>query len=252
MDTQKLIDEACPTINEVGWSFYFVPTTIARGDKIGLDAFGFYFLGRGGVLGDVEAPVVSSAFGYFNPPVLASMWDAGRNKVAPRVAAREFFEAAHEFGRERLSGLEGLEAFVDAASQVIAHAREHIEGLTLFAGAASEPVPDDPAAAAMHCLVVLREFRGSAHLVAVVAQGLPSKTAHFIRRPEMFTTFGYAEGDTPEVTDADLAALRAADELTDRLVAPAFAVLDDEGATALLDGLSAIAPALRGSSIPGT
>jgi hypothetical protein len=252
MDTQKLLDEACPVISEIGWSFYFAPSTIARGERLGLDAFGFYFLGRGGVLGDVEAQVVSSAFGYFNPAVLASIWDAGRAKIAPRDAAREFLAAAHEFGREKLDGIPELRSFVEAASEVADVARSHAEGLSLFAGIAAEPVPDDLPASAMHHLVLLREYRGSAHLLAIVAQGLDPRTAHFIRRPEMYTTFGWSDEDQPSVTDNETTALRAADDLTDRIVGNAYGVLDDEGAAGLLGGLAAIAPAVRGATIPGS
>jgi hypothetical protein len=240
MDTQKLIDEACPIINQYGWAYYFVPATVARGEGLGLDTFQFYFLGRGGVLGDVDSSVVSSAFGYFNPAVIAMMWDAGRAKVEPREAARQFFEAAHEYGREHLEGL-SLDGFVTAASKVIDAAKASPSALSLFAGTASEPWPSDPAAAAMHALVVLREFRGSAHLVAIVASELHPKLAHYVRRPEMFGAFGWPDSEAPDVSDADRATLKAADELTDRLVTPAYATLDDDDADAFVSGLRAIA-----------
>lgn len=250
MDTQKLLDEACPMISDYGWSYYFEATTVARGERLGLDPFAFYFLGRGGVLGDVDAAVVQSAFGYFNPAVLAMMWDAARAKVAPRTAGREYFEAAHEFGRARLSGVDELGAFVAAASKVLEAAKRDVAGLTLFAAAAAEPVPGDLPAAAMHMVAVLREFRGSAHLLAIVASGLSPRTAHFMRRPEMYTTFGWPDDDRPTVSDADTAALAAADTLTDQIVAPAYAVLDDDDAGALLSGLRAIGPLLRSAPIP--
>jgi hypothetical protein len=244
------MDEACPMIAEYGWSYYFEPTTIARGEKLGLDPFAFYFLGRGGVLGDVEASVVQSAFGYFNPAVLAAMWDAGRAKVAPSTAGREYFEAAHDFARARLAGLGELDRFVDAASTVVTAARRDVAGLTQFVAASEVPVPSDAPAAALHQVAVLREFRGSAHLVAVVACGLATRTAHFIRRPEMYATFGWPEDDHPNVTDADTTALATADAMTDRLVAPAYASLDDNGASALLAGLRAMGPLLKSEPVP--
>jgi hypothetical protein len=243
MNTSKLVASACPTIADVGWSYYFAPSTIARGEKFGLDMFGFYFLGRGGVLGDVEAPVVVSAFGYFNPALITAMWDASRTKLAPRAAGREYLEAAHDFGRARLGDLE-LDAFVAASTQVLEAARRNVAGLSLFAGAAAEEVPSEPAAAAMHLLSVLREFRGSAHLVAVVAEGLDPMVAHYLRRPEMFGAFGWSDADKPEVTPEHTDALARADERTDRLVGPAYGVLDGDGATALLEGLEVIAPRL--------
>lgn len=251
MDTQKLLDEACPMIGELGWSYYFEPSTIARGERLGLDPFAFYFLGRGGVLGDVESSVVQSAFGYFNPAVVAMMWDTARAKVPPRTAGREYFEAAHDFGRDRLGGVDELGGFVAAATTVIEAAQRDVAGLTLFAAAAAEPVPDDAPAAALHQVAVLREFRGSAHLLAIVASGLSPRTAHFMRRPEMYTTFGWSDDDKPAVSDVDAAALDAADALTDRIVAPAYGVLDDDGVAGLLTGLRAMGQRLKPAPVPG-
>jgi hypothetical protein len=248
MDTTKLINAACPTIGDVGWTYYFAPSTVARGEALGLDMFGFYFLGRGGVLGDVDASVVASAFGYFNPMVVANAWDAGRTKVEPREAGRQYFAAAHDFGRARLEGVAELDAFVAAATKVVDAAREQVAGLTLFAGAATEPVPDDAAAATMHQLAVLREFRGSAHLLAVVAEGIDPRDAHYVRRPGMFAMFGWQESDTPADTAGVATSLERADERTDRLVARAYGVLDDDEAVALLTGLDAIAPRLAESN----
>lgn len=97
----------------------------------------------------------------------------------------------------------------------------------------------------MQLATVLREFRGSAHLLAIVAtDGLDPVTAHGIRRPDVWTLFGHEEGRCPPGTDAQRAALAAADELTDRIVSLAFDVLDQAGRTALLDGLAAMERAL--------
>jgi hypothetical protein len=102
----------------------------------------------------------------------------------------------------------------------------------------------------MHLLSVLREFRGSAHLLAVVAEGLDPMIAHYLRRPEMFTTFGWSDADKPEVTPEHTDALARADVRTDHIVSPAYGVLDDDGATALLVGLDEIAPRLS-AQLPG-
>ncbi len=249
MDTTKLVQAACPAIADLGWTYYFVPSTIQRGERLGLDMFTFYFLGRGGVLGDVEPSVVTAAFGYFHPAVIENAWTAGRLKLAPRVAAREYLAAAHDFGRARLSGLD-LGGFVDAATAVLDAAKEHVAALSLFAGAAAEPLPRDEPAAAMQLLSTLREFRGSAHLVAVVAEGLDPMVAHYLRRPEMFGVFGWSDEHTPTVDQEHTDALQRADDRTDRLVAPAYGVLDDDGATALLQGLDEIRPLLTAKDAP--
>ena len=52
--TLDLVREASPKIAAIGPSFYFTPETGAVAEKHGLDLFQLYFLGRGGVLGDVE------------------------------------------------------------------------------------------------------------------------------------------------------------------------------------------------------
>jgi hypothetical protein len=75
--SDSFVTEVSARINDLGWAYYFVPETLETGKALGLDGFRFYSLGRGGMLGDVEAPVVVSAFGYFNPALVADMWDSG-------------------------------------------------------------------------------------------------------------------------------------------------------------------------------
>src|SRR5699024_2824732 len=124
-------------------------------------------------------------------------------------------------------------------------------GLTLYSGLAAEPLASDLPARAMQLAAVLREFRGSAHLLAILAtDGIDPMTAHGLNSPGMWTTFGYAEGTAPEGTQQERDALAAADELTDRLVTPAFDVLDAGGRTALLDGLTAMRQALPNMQLP--
>ncbi len=246
-----LVREACPKFAAIGPAFYFVPETLAVGKEHGLDGFRFYFLGRGGVLGDVEADVVTSAFGYFNPPVLQHMWDSGRERteLTPRAAGREYLRCAHEFGAKHLAEVAGLAEFCAAAEQV----NDAVDraGLALYAGLAAEPLADDLPARAMQLCAVLREFRGSAHLLAILATpGITPAIAHGIKRPDFWTFFGYDEADLPAGTDAERAALEAAERLTDDLVAPAFGVLDEAGRAALLDGLAAIQKALPERVMP--
>ena len=242
MTPEETVAEAGRTIGDLGALFYFVPATLARGKQLGLDGLRFYVIGRGGVLGDVEAPVIGSAFGYFAPVFMEKFWSSAKAKVAPRLAARAFTECAAEFGRSRLSGVDGLEAFC-AAAGAVNDAADPV-GLALYSGTKTEPLADDLPARAMQLLNVLREFRGSVHLVAIRAAGLDAKTAHFIRRPADIGLFGWTEADAPVITAAEVAKLTAADELTDRIVLPAFSVLDDGGRAALVSGLDRIAEAL--------
>lgn len=241
MDPREVIRAVAGPTGDIGASFYFVPETLARGKELGLDGFRFYVLGRGGVLGDVEAAVVRSAFGYFHPALVERMWSSAREVIAPRVAAREYLACAHAHGRRRFADLPGLDAYVDAATTVITN----VEGasMPLFAGVRAEPVPDDVAAAAMHQAMVLRELRGSAHLVALTAAGLASHVAHAVKRPDDIGLFGWKD-EPPVPSDADRAAWDRAEAMTDDIVLPGFAALTDARADALIAGTTAMRAAL--------
>jgi hypothetical protein len=242
MTPEELVAAACPPIAEMGGAFYFLPETVAKAKEHGLDGFRLYFLGRGGVLGDTSAAVVRSAFGYFNPGLLAKMWETARTKLSPPDAAVIYWDACAESGRARLGDLD-LDPFL-AAADAVADAADP-SALTLFAGIRQMPLAADAPAHALQQIAVLREFRGSAHLVAVRAMGLVDSIAHFIKRPDMVEGFGWKAEDTAGITDADRAKLIEAEQLTDRIVTPAYAVLDGAGQQALLDGLAAIKLALN-------
>ena len=217
METLELVRTVSPPIATLGSKFYFDPATLARGKEAGLDGFRLYMLGRGGVLGDVEPAVVHSAFGYFKPELIAKMWNSARETMAPREAGRLYMECAGAFGSSKLGGVEGLDEFAAAADKVIDAALVDSAAQALFAGIASEPRSDEPAARAYQSVVVLRELRGSLHLVALVASGLSTEMAHRVRRPTELELFGWTS--EVEVTDAHRTKWEAAEMLTDELTA---------------------------------
>src|SRR6195952_213414 len=156
MTPDELVAAACPPIADLGGAFYFQPETVAKGKEHGLDGFRFYFVGRGGVLGDTSASVVRSAFGYFNPGLLAKMWDSAKAKLSPTDAAAIYWDACAELGRTKLAEAAGLDAFVAAAAAVIAAADP--SGLTLYAGISQMPLAPELPGRAMQQIAVLREF----------------------------------------------------------------------------------------------
>ncbi|MCL4446523.1 MAG: hypothetical protein M1134_06630 [Actinobacteria bacterium] len=235
MNVQELVKEVCPPIGEIGHLFYFAPETLKRAEELGIDGFRFYFLGRGGVLGDVEYQVVASAFGYFKETVVEQMWNSGREVISPRKAGREYLECARAYGRTHFSAFRGLGEFCAAAEKVNGSVERG--ALALYSGVAAEPLPDDLAGRAMQLVVVLREFRGSAHLLAVVASGLTPLEAHYMRRPNEFKLFGYGDEDVPALNDEYRTRLADADALTDRIVATAFSVLSDAEMDDLAEGV---------------
>ena len=242
MTLDELIATACPIIKDTGWAFYFAPATMARGTELGLDPVQFYAMGRAGVLGDVEPAVVSSAFGYFNPSLVANLWNAGKAVVSPRVAGAAFMECCIAHGREKLAGVEGLDAFVAAGEKVLA--ATEVEAFALFAATNAEPAATDLPGRAMQLVTVLREYRGSAHLAAVRAVGLTSKQAHFVTRPADAAQFGWGPDDAPVVDDEVRAAMVEAERLTDLMVRSAYAALDEVERDAFVAGLRNVQAAL--------
>lgn len=219
----------------------FAAPTVARGETFGLDVVHFYGMGRGGLLGDVDPAVVHSAFGYFNPDFARTLWTSARAKIEPRPAGLAYLECAAEFGRRRFAGLD-LDAFC-AAAGAVNDAADPV-GLALYAAVAAEPLADDAPGRAGQLLYVLREFRGGAHLAAIRAAGLNDVVAHCISRPNELGLFGWPDDGSIVVTDRDREAAVEAERMTDVIVGPAFAVLDEVGRRALVDGLVAIEAAL--------
>lgn len=228
-------------IGTIGSLHYFDPDTLATGKEHNLDGLRFYFLGRGGVLGDVEPEVVGSAFGYWNPALITKMWSSAKERMAPRDAARLYLSCAHEFGRKRFGGVADLDAFCAAAEEV--NAAIHPAALALYAGYDAEPPPEDAPARAMHLCVVLREARASAHLVGVVATGLRPRIAHAIKRPTEGKLFGWDDEPTP--TAEERAMWDEAEEITIRQLERWFGVLDDDGRQSFLAGLDGMSAAVR-------
>jgi hypothetical protein len=236
MTPLEIVRQTSPIINQAGNRFYFDADTMARGKELGLDGFRFYFLGRGGVLGDVDPAVVVASFGYFSPGVVELMWDSAKQIMAPRDAAREYLACADRFGTAKLDGIDALDGFNEAAETVTGAVDR--SALPLFAGIAAEPLPDHPAARAYRNVCILRELRGSIHLLAIVATGVSPLVAHTIRRPDDVTSFGWESA--PDVSDDDRAALEVADELTDRLLVPSIEGLTDTQREAFVTGVEVI------------
>ena len=156
--------------------------------------------------------------------------------LPPPDIARAYAECCREFGRRHLSGKEWMGPFCAAAMQVLSAASA--AALPLFAAHQRLSMAEDLPAQAMQLVTALREFRGGVRLMAIVASGLEPRVAHGLSRPDAWANFGYRDRDIPQVSEEDKRRLRDADKLTDRLTQPAFSVLNQSGATALLAGSS--------------
>ncbi|KAA0021417.1 SCO6745 family protein [Antrihabitans cavernicola] len=242
--TADLVSSASAKIGAFGSAYYFVPETGAVAQEHGLDIFRLYFLGRGGVLGNVEPSVVAAAFGYFEPGLIEKMWITAqkRSSLSPREAGTLYFEVCGEFGRRNFANVDNLQAFCDAAEKV-SNAVDPA-GLALYAGLSVEPLAEDLPARAMQLIAVLREFKGGVHLMSVVTSGLSPKIAHGVRRPDFWQAFGYSAESLPTGTDEEQRVLDQADELTARLITPVYGVLTESEGDALEAGLTAMGAAM--------
>ena len=242
MTNQELLNAACPLIGDLGAAFYFIPETLAAGKELGLGGMEFYVQGRAGQMGTTDPLAVAAAFGYFKPALLKSVLDAANAKVDPRTSGAAHMKACAELSRAKLSNIPNLEGLVSILEKVNNAADP--DGLALYAAIRTETLAEDAAGRLLQLIAILREFRGSAHLVALRVAGLDSKTAHAAKRPDMWKQFGYTEEEMPEITDAVKKAMAEAESYTDKLVEPAYAVLSEAERVALVDGLKAVKAAL--------
>lgn len=200
----------------------------------GVDGFmGGYTRGRGGVLGDVDADVVSAAFGFFNPVTIREAWEATAALPAAK-GAEGYLAACHDFGRRKLAGFAHCERLAELLEAVVVAADS--AGVGLFAGWRAMPLPADAPGRVLQRVFALRELRGGLHLLAVRAVGLTPLQAVLIKGSPVSSgakeagLFGWQE-PYEEIGPELAQRWDRAEALTDELIAPAFAVLDEsEGA----------------------
>ena len=171
MSSVALTDEISPFFSDLGSKYMLDPATAEIGKAAGYsDGFSFYFAGRGGVLGDVDADVIYSAFEFFDQPLVRKMWERGVAVEGARKAGSRYAGAADAWGIAHISGFAGAARFNALAEQVVASV--DAGGLSLFAGLRAEPLPANPHARTYRLVTYLRELRGCLHINAVVAEGL--------------------------------------------------------------------------------
>jgi len=239
MDATGLIDATAAPIYELGGAFCFAEATAARGERLGLDVFMFYGLGRGGVLGDVDAATVARAFVWFKPQLVETWWNEGRAIASPTAVAVAYLEAAHDYARRTFKETTTLRAFSAAAERVVGAAPAGrwplVDGYRRFA------LPDDVAARAFQLVVVLRELRGGAYAEAVAALGITPAESHYLNSADAFELYGYESHDAPTVTDELVERRALAEDRATELLVGSYGVLDEDGRAAFLDGVRELA-----------
>lgn len=240
MDTLETARASADAVSRIASLFMLDAATYARGAELGFGGADFYFAGRGGALGAVDADVVSASLYFFNPAHVREVWQRSFGVMPVDKAAVEFSGCKDRWAAEHRPGEIDAARLADLAGRVGAEAG--VAGAPLFAAWRAMPEPDDGDAwsLALHRMNVLRELRGARHGMAVLASGLTPLEAVSVKTPYMASLFGW-EGELPE-RDPLRDRWKSAEELTNVLMAPAFEVLDDAERTEFVDlGAAALA-----------
>lgn len=210
----------------LGGAFMTDRETHARGAELGLDGWAFYYAGRGGVLGDVDASVVQAAFVFLPPAMVRRGWDKARGLLAYAEAAGRYAAACQHWGRTHLTGFDGVKRLGELCVAVARAADP--AGMTLFGGWRAVPLPDDAPARTAQLLQVLREHRGGTHGIAVLAAGLTPLQA-IVAGPLGPSQASFQGWPEPYPDPAPFRKRHAeAERVTDRLLAAAYAALTVE------------------------
>jgi hypothetical protein len=218
---------------------------ISRYAKAAADDQGFagiwtsYFAGRAGLLGPVDADVVTAAIAFYPADVVRVGWEAALATVPDiRASGLRYAQACHEWGRARLAGVEGLGRLADLALTVARQA--DVAGLPLLAAWRALPLPSDDAARVAHALELLREHRGGLHVAAVLSGGLTPLQA-ILSGPGGEANASFFGWTGPFEDPEPYRALRAEIEVvTEAAAARAYEVLDDAELAELARGLEMV------------
>lgn len=154
-----------------GWMLH--ADTAKRGDELSLlPGRGFWVCGRNGVLGDVDADVVAHAIGFMEPAAVRRFWEHRPQGQTSQELAQEYAACAYRWAVPALKDVPEADLVrLNELGRRLAGAALPQLG-ALFAGWRAMAQPEHPAEAAALTMHVLREWRGSAHLSAVMGSGM--------------------------------------------------------------------------------
>ena len=162
---RRLRDACEPIAMHAVWSRH----TNARLAECGLDFMGAYVAGRAASLGEPSAAVVAATFAWFDPAMIAAVYQGARSTLptAELITLRD--NATRESLAEVLAG-ESVEETADLL--VAATANAAFVGHPLFAGLRARGRPDDAVGRLWWACDLVREHRGDSHIAAVTDAGL--------------------------------------------------------------------------------
>ncbi|MCU1396866.1 MAG: hypothetical protein JWM34_5294 [Ilumatobacteraceae bacterium] len=229
MDAATVAEATATAVSGLSSGFMLDGRTYKKGAELGFQGIDFYFAGRGGVLGDVCGDVVTSAFCFFAPGQVTTAWENSRDVMSRADAASEFAGCMYRWADAHLDADVDWVRLAELADTIVASAT--VAAAPLFAAWRSGEASDDPRAAALYRMNLLRELRMARHGAAVIALGLEPADAVRHRTPQMLGIFGWEPG---EVSSDFADAWAEAEALTNRATAHDYAVLDDAEAAELV------------------
>lgn len=164
------------TVEPLHGMIYFAAEAQAAYADSGLaDARMGYFASRSAPMGPVRAEIVIATFFNFAPALVHDAIPAAWSIVTPERLLEARRTAADRALRRALGDLVRSEAVREAAAlarRAAERACERPEGRALFAAHAGLDWPDEPHLVLWHAQTLLREFRGDAHVAALLAAEL--------------------------------------------------------------------------------
>ncbi len=219
----RRLRDAMEPIATIGWWSREAAEAVTR---LGHDFFDGYVWGRAASLGvDVSAPVVVSAFGWFEPSMLTAVYAHGRS-----ISSRDTVLDARSRGAT--AGLRAATGGVgDRSINVVAELLDTLDGLDgsgrpLFAALRDLPRPATTHGRAWRAAELIREHRGVGNIAATVTSGLGSAEANVLT--ELW--LGYAAGEYSATRGL------AADRVADAMVALRSREWIDESGALTVDG----------------
>lgn len=214
------------TVIHVGAAFGHEAAFRDAGRQLGLDQWAFYFGARAGVLGPVDAEVVTAVCGFFSPSLVHPAWESALAAASPAELVAEDVRLCIAWARRHLGQLPGIDHLAGLISRVVAAA--DATGRPLFAAwrALPDPAERPPADQVGLGLLRLREHRGAGHLLAVAANGLtPLEAILAGAGPAKAAANGWRP-PYPPITRETAQRLAAADQCTDALAGMSYGCLD--------------------------
>lgn len=191
---------------------YFAPEATKAYGALGVTGAAGYFASRSAALGAVPSQVIAATFFNFNPDLvtsaMAGVWDHADPSQLLDARLNAVDTALRRILGDDVLGGEDMARAAELAQAPAREATHHLAGRPLFAAHAALGWPNDPHLVLWHAVTLLREFRGDAHIAALLTAGLDGLDALVVHAasgnaPEAFLkrTRGWSDEDWQEAVD---------------------------------------------------